>query len=315
MKTKLINIIYTILVISVFSERFYSYAEVQKEWNPPNDYPKIQSRPEACKEFGGKIITFYDQSALVEDCKQRPIEDTEVLNELIKFSHIPVREVPARIYRMFPMGRDFKRTDLPEVKKAIRGKISAKDCKELNHKFISVDGMKYFYVADCKRYALASLSEPNQPSSSFSGFITVSPETLEKIPLSPKPYSEPGPSEDEILFSIDGQPQWSVLARSKNPAAIKEDTPAELSKMQKQFAKKGGSPNRCSKWDKKIVSFYSEIYFVENCSLRLIEGEYSIDIQQLVEKHGGVSDLDTADYHGFAKGKVISHKELIAKIK
>ena len=69
----------------------------------------------------------------------------------------------------------------------------------------------------------------------------------------------------------------------------------------------------CQKIHKKIVSFHSGIYFLDNCSLRSID-DFNIDIQKIMNDLGGVQELTVEQVLGIPDGANISAKDVIKKL-
>lgn len=271
-------------------------------------FDRIKTKDQACKEFEGKIVTYYDQTNLIERCRQRPIEDPEFLNEMVHGRGKKVVEVPARVYRLIPFGQPYGREDRFARGAGGGRKPSQQECNYLNRKYVTVSGMTYYFVEGCKKRPFADYYELQAHSAGKAPIVTITPEMLARLPEG-VPMKAKANEEAKILYEIDGDVVWSRLAR-KEGEKLPSDTPDSLSRIKKKSAEKVDKSALCSKYNRKVVSFYSQIFFIEGCKKRPI-AEMSIALQQRIDDSGGVSDLTPEQMLAIPEGKQIAEKDVL----
>ena len=275
-------------------------------------YNYVKTRAEACKAFEGKIVTYTDQTSLVTSCKQRLIEDPELLNELVHSQNKQVIEVPASVYRLMPFGEPFNRTDSFSTRKTSNKKITADECESLNDHYITVSGMNYYYVESCKKRAFSDFSELQAHNRGKSTIVSITPELFYRIPngAGMKPQAN---DEAKILYKIDGGVAWSRLDR-KEGENVPSDSPESLNKIHQKSKERVNKAQLCTKFNRKIVSFYSQIYFIDDCKKRNIK-ELSIPLQQKIAEHGGITDLTPEQIAAIPNGKEISESDVMKSVR
>ncbi len=276
-------------------------------------FKNIKTKAEACRRFEGKIVVYYDISSFVQNCKLRLIEDSDVLNEAIKSENLKIEEIPAEVYRLIPFGEPYDRGDIPMLRSSAKKKLSASECSYLNNKYVTASGMTYYWVEKCRKKAFQDFYELQEHNRNKAPIISVSPEFLNRIPLGDEMKSPDG-AEAKILYKIDGDVMWSKLLRQKEGQAVQADSPETLAKIEKDSKKPINKNNLCQKINRKIVSFYSQVYFGESCILRPIE-DFSLELQRQLAAKGGVSDLTPEEMITLPVGKVISPDVLLKTLK
>jgi hypothetical protein len=313
-----------IAVFWIVAERASSFAASQKNMASEGktieetqllQYEEIRDKNKACLMFEGKIVTYYDTTSFVLNCKQLDIEDPEILNELVYLGKKEILEIPARIYRMIPAGKTFNRKDLYKVlyKKEFKStdKIS---CEEIENKYITETGTRYFLVENCLKREFVSYGEMQTHNKNLSSIVSLTPEQMSLIKQGKDIIVKPT-NETKIITKMDGGVEWSLLSRARKMDTLPSDTPEKLDAVSKQSTVKVLSSTVCKEFENKIVAFYSQIFWMEKCTLRIIEGEYSVQLQEKIQKIGGVADLTPEQMKVMQKGKKISEEDLLKKLK
>jgi len=270
----------------------------------------VKSKSQACELLEGRIVTYYDVASLVRGCKQHVIEDQELLNELVHHKGRKVVEVPARIYRLIPFGKPLAKSDL-DVPGAGNRKLSASECAEIEKHYVTVSGMTYYYIESCKRRAFDSYYDLQAHNTRKSTIVTLTPETLYRIPEGPV-LKVKSANEDAILMKMDGDVKWSLLARANRDGSLPTDTPESLRALQKP--QKVNRDAVCRKLDGKVISFYSQIYFLEACRRRAVQG-FSLTLQQRVEAKGGIVDMTPEEFRIIPAGKDMAESDVLQSLK
>ncbi len=274
-------------------------------------YKSVTTRQEACRTFEGKIVTYYDISSLVQGCRQHAIEDAEMLNELVHSSHVKIEEIPVNVYRMIPFGKPFVRGDLKGNKQLSSKKMSQAGCEALNKKYVTVSGNVYYFVENCKKRKFVSYFELQEHNVNKLPIETLTPEQEQLIPLGTVMHVKDN-EEAKLMSKMDGDVRWSKLFQGQND--LKPDTPESMNEIQRKGNLAVNKVELCKKIERKIVSFYSQIFFIDNCSRRQIS-DFSIALQQRAEQFGGVMDLTPAQLKSLTLGKAINADEVLKRMK
>jgi hypothetical protein len=269
-------------------------------------FDKIKTKAEACELLEGKIVTYYDVASLVRGCKQQTIEDAELLNELVHLKRKLVVEVPARIYRLIPFGRPLSKHDL-DGGGGTSKTLSKQECEEVEGRYVTVSGMTYFYIEDCKRRAFESYYDLQEHNKGKTTIMTLTPETLYRITTGPG-MKVKSANQEAILMKMDGDVKWSRLARANRGVESGNDSPESLQEIQK--VRKVDRAEVCRKFNGKVVSFYSQMYFLEDCKRRPM-AEFSLRLQQSAHARGGVIDISPEEFKAIPAGKAISEEDVL----
>ena len=272
-------------------------------------FEKIKTKAEACELLEGKIVTYYDVASLVRSCKQQTIQDAELLNELVHLKNKIVVEVPARIYRLIPFGRPLSKYDLDGG--GSNNKLTKAECQDIEGRYATVSGMTYYFIESCKRRAFESYYDLQEHNKGKTTIITLAPETLYRIQAGPgmKVKSD---NQESLLMKMDGGVKWSRLARGNRGADLTNDTPETLKEILK--TQKVDRADVCRKFNGKVISFYSQIYYLEDCRRRVIQG-FSIQLQQRVQARGGVIDITPEEFKAIPAGKDVSEDDVLQRIR
>lgn len=283
--------------------------KVPLEQRAAQRFDSVKTKQEACKLLEGKVLTYYDAAAFIFKCVQRPIEDAELLNELVYKQRKIVAEVPALIYRLIPVGE-------PWVGKYQRNITTSRVCRELNGRYVTSTGTDYFIIQNCEKRAFSSYVELQAHNKGNAPVLTVSPDQLEKL-TEGKAIEGSYDREVEALYKIVGDstlsPLGSADGRSKpirSAADLAALPDSSINKSSQVDGKK-----LCREFNNKVISFYSQIYFITNCQKRLVK-ELPISIQQSFAEQGKyVIDVTNAQIEAIPTGKELSEDEIIEMIK
>lgn len=282
--------------------------KVPLELRAVQKFDAIKTKQEACAILEGKVVTYYDTASFVSGCVQRPIEDADLLNELVYKQRKTVAEVPAHIYRMIPFGE-------PWVGKQLQGITTSKVCRELNGRYVTSTGTDYFIIENCKKRAFSSYVELQAHNKRNAPVLTVSPEQLDKLDDG---KSIEGSYDREVgaLYRIVGDSALSPLgsadgrAKPVRSAEDLEALPDSAGKGDKIDGKK-----LCKQFNNKVISFYSQLFYITNCQKRPLK-ELPISIQQRFSEQGvNITDMTSAQVEAIPTGKEISEDEALSLIK
>ncbi len=270
-------------------------------------FESIKTKQEACAILEGKVLTYYDAASLIVGCVQRPIEDPDLLNDLVYKQRKAVAEVPAHVYRIIPFGE-------PWAAQQNQAMTGSKVCRELNGQYVTSTGTDYFFIEACKKRPFSSYVELQSHNRRNAPVLTVSPEQLEKLGEG-KPTDGSYEKEVGALYKIVGDSALSTLGsadgRSKpvRSAADIEALPM-ISGKEKIDGKK-----LCAQFNHKVISFYSQLFFITNCQKRPLK-ELPISIQQRFSERGAsIIDMTSAQLDSIPTGKELSEDEALALIK
>ncbi|NBW80888.1 hypothetical protein EBR21_03955 [bacterium] len=269
-------------------------------------YENIKSKQQACGMLEGKVVTYYDSSALVVNCVQRPVEDADLLNELVFRQRKPVAEIPAHVYRLIPFGE-------PWVANQSQNLTISKVCRDLNSHYITSTGTDYYFVEACKKRPFSTYVELQAHNKRNAPVLTVPPDQVDKIPTGPKLE---GSYDREVgaLYKIVGDSTLSPLS-SGNTRKKPVTSAAELEELPEKSGRTKDSKGLCKDLNQKIVSFYSQIFFVTGCQKRPIREIPIIVQQRLAERGSSILDVSSKQLDSIPTGKELSEEEAISIIK
>lgn len=267
-------------------------------------FDKVKTKQQACALVEGKIVTYYDSASLVVNCSQRPIEDGDLLNELIDKQRKPVAEIPAHIYRLIPFGP-------PWTVQQNQDSSINKVCNELDGKYVTSTGIDYYFIENCKKRPFSTYVELQAHNKKNAPILTISPEYLDKI-SSGKPLDGQYDREVGALYKVAGDSTINPLGAEnlgKKPVSSADDLAALP---QKANGKTVDSKNLCRELNKKVVSFYSQIFFItSNCQKRPIR-ELPIAVQQRFAERGiSITDVSSRQLDSLSTGKELSEDEAL----
>lgn len=277
-----------------------------------HQFEGIKTRAQACKQFEGRLIAFYDQTALIQKCKARLIEDPLLLNVVRKQNQGRIQDVPASVYRLFVQGEPIRESDLNGIEKAL-GLTDIKDiCATLNNQYVTATGTNFYYVENCKKRLFpvyAGLEEHNRSKKTI---LTVTPSQLARLP-SGKDMTERGEDVSDVWIKIDGDASWQRASRIDESNTGNVDSPEKLREIAKQQQRPVNVPLFCKQNAGRIVSFYADLYFVEDCRLRLIKDQ-SLQLQIKIDGRTVVQDLSANEKRAMTMGKPISSEDVMARL-
>lgn len=267
-------------------------------------FDHIKTKQDACKAFEGKVVTYYDKTSFVQNCKQLAIENPDILNELTQRHGRQLVEIPARVYRMIPFGNEFSTGDLMDMKKT--KSTLYKDCSQLNGQYVTANAERYFLIENCVKRPFGTYFDLENHNTNKKTIVSVPEDTLDAIPVG-KPIAK-HENEFDILYKIDGDPNWNKMTRFSE-GKIQADSPQSLEKVDRD-SKNVNLNELCRRINKHFVSYYSAIYFIDGCTAREVK-ELSIKYQRQIDESGGIVDVTGNQLKAIPKGKEISVKAAI----
>jgi hypothetical protein len=264
-------------------------------------FDSVKTKKEACRRLEGQVLSYYDTSTYVLNCIQRPIEDPNLLNEMVYKKRIPVVEVPAHVYRLIPFGEAWSGDS--------SGLSGSKVCRDLNEQYVTSTGSDYYYIQGCKKRPFASYSELQAHNNKNAPVRLVSPDELERLDEGKKiegSYNR----EVEALYRIVGDSSLrpKVDGRNKFIGSTEElEAIPGAQRADKKFL--------CRKFNKKIISFYSQLYYIIDCTKRPIASLPVTFQKKLAESGKQVTDLDSAQIDAIPLGKDIGDDEALELLK
>lgn len=264
-------------------------------------FDSVKTKKEACSRLEGRVLTYYDTSTFVKNCVQHPIEDANLLNEMVYKKRIPVVEVPAHVYRLIPFGKAWSRGS--------SGLTGSKVCRELNGQYVTSTGSDYFFIQGCKKRPFASYSELQAHNSKNLPVRLVSPEELEQLDEG-KTIEGSYDREVEALYRIVGDSSMrpKVDGRNKFIGSAEE---LEAIPEQTRTDKK----SLCRQFNKKIISFYSQLYYISDCKKRPLNAIPVMVQKKLTESGTQVIDLNSDQIEVIPLGKEMNEDEVLALLK
>ncbi len=277
----------------------YSYAkkpvpvdEMSLEEKELLKYAHIKTAGQACRLFENKIIAYYDQIAKIENCRRHSID----ANEARVNTKSGITEVPASVFYLIPSGKDQKKTASKKI-----------DCKDIEKHYVTSTGDDFYYVENCRLRALEDYHHMDVHNKTALSTIALSEESLKQFPKG-KPLKNLKSPEEQIVYQMDGSYQWGLTARQPGNR-LRQDSPSTL----KDAQNRGRSKPQCQKLNNRVVSFYSQIFFMEKCRRRPLD-DLPIDLQQKIEFKGGIQELTTKEYQDTAEGLPITWKKVMKKL-
>jgi hypothetical protein len=278
--------------------------KIPLEMRAVQKFEGIKTKQEACRVLEGKVVTYYDSAALVSGCIQRPIEDPDLLNELVFKRKRPVAEVPAHVYRLIPFGE-------PYAGQESAAKNPSSVCRDLNGKYVTTTGTDYYFIEACKKRPFSSYVELQAHNKGNLPVLIVSPDQIDRLATG-KSLEGNYDREVNALYKIVGDSSLTTLGtKGTKPVGSTED----LEALPNKSAKKQEGKNLCKELNNTVVSFYSQLFYISNCQKRPIR-ELPIAIQQKFSERGtSVQDVSSNQLDSIPTGKELSADEADALIK
>jgi hypothetical protein len=283
-------------------------------FNPGQKFKSITTKAQACKAFEGMIVTYYDITSLISNCKQRQIEDPHILTTLLAQRNLKIEELPASIYRLIPFGDPYTREDLLTKRSTGSKTVTPEECNYFEKKLVSASGLTYYYVENCKLRAFEDYYALQEFNTKKDTLISVSPDQLSRFSLG-KPMDVSSKREEALLMKMNGDVGWSRLNKGSDVTNLKSDNPESLWKIEKNISKSVSKSDVCKTKEGTVVSFYSRVYLISNCTKRLVSN-FNINIQKIIEeKIGSIEDLTNKEYQSLPEGKNINTQDLLSNLK
>ncbi len=269
------------------------------------EFMDVTSKAKACRRFEGKLIAFYDQTALVQGCKMRLIEDPLLLDIVRRQNQGKIQDVPASVYRLIPQGAPIRESDLKGVERALGFAELAGGCRALNGEYVTANGTDYFLVEACKKRRFRSYAALVEHNLGKKTVLAVTPSQLASVSEGKEMPNE-GSDIADVWFKIDGDAGWQRASRISTDRPKTSDTPEGLRQVAKQQSAPVQTSVLCSEIKGRVVSFYHELYFVEGCTLRLIDDKDQLKLQVRLEGRDQVRDLTANEKKALKTGKSVT---------
>jgi hypothetical protein len=266
---------------------------------------------EICEEYEGKIVSFVDYVSLVEGCRQRRIEDQQLLNDLVVLRKTTVVDIPSVTFRRIPNGVPFRRKDYLEMEKS-GGPSRSRLCAEHEGRHVTTDGEEFFLISDCKLRRVASFLSLVDDSGNGRPVLVLAPEVLELIPQGVDLKSREK-DESALLYRVDGDVIWSRLYEGKVNRSS-EDSLETLKKIEAEMVSRLDRGEVCAALEGRVISFFSKLYLVEKCIRRPLEG-ISLVVQAKIVDAKGIGDVTSGQYRLLPEGVPVKEEELKLKFK
>ena len=270
-------------------------------------FDTIRTKEQICKLVEGKIVVYYDTISLVKSCIQRPIEDAEFFNDLVNSEKKEVVELPGRLYKLIPFGEPYTRNML--AGKDQKTRPTELECGEIEGKYVTGSGITYYFIENCKKRAFQRFYDLQEHNKTKTTIVSIDPALLNRIPTG-KVIALTNNDDDKLLMKMDGDVKWSLLARSNRGGEMPKDDAESLKKIQNQKSSANPSAPLCQKFDNRLVSFYSQIFFLKGCELRKVT-DFGIKLQQKVQLGDPIIDLSSEEYRSLKSGKNMETKDLL----
>lgn len=260
-------------------------------------FDSVKTKKEACSRLEGRVLSYYDTSTFVRNCVQHPIEDANLLNEMVYKKRIPVVEVPAHVYRLIPFGDPWS-SDSSSVS-------GSKVCRELNGQYVTSTGSDYFFIQGCKKRPFASYSELQAHNSKNQPVRLVAPEQLDRLDEGKK-IEGSYDREVEALYRIVGDSSLRPKVDGRNKFIGSTE---ELEAIPERAT--ADKKSLCRQYNKKIISFYSQLYYISDCKKRPLN-VLPVNVQKkLAESGTQITDLNSDQINTIPLGKEVSEDEAL----
>jgi hypothetical protein len=269
-------------------------------------FENIKTKQQACAALEGKILTYYDSVAVVLNCQQRPVEDPDLLNELVLRQKKIVSEVPAHVYRLIPFGE-------PWLANQNQSLTQSKVCRELNGKYVTSTGNDYYFIEACKKRSFSNYVELQAHNKRNAPVLTVPPDQIDKIPNG-QALEGNYDREVEALYKIVGDSTLSPMS-TKNGRKKPVSSAEELEELPSMKGKSTDLKTICKELNQKVVSFYSQLFFITQCQKRPVK-ELPIEVQQrFAERGASIIDVSSRQLDLIPMGKEMNEDEALNLIK
>ncbi len=268
--------------------------------------PEARNISEMCEQYEGKIISFAGSTSLVEKCRQRVIEDSQVLNDLAIEKKVPVVDVTAKVVRTIPFGAPFEEKD---VRKGSYDK--AKVCKKMDGRYVTTDGDSFYFVEKCARRLFLSFEDFVSHNADNRPVLASTPEEIKALAAGPDMRVKKN-EDSNILYKVDGDIYWSRLFPEGKVDRTGEDS---LKKYQRMDEERSGLSKRaalCSRYEGKLVSFYSRLFLIEKCLRRPLLN-VSLDTQTALLDGFGPQDISAEQYRAIPEGEGLDAEAFVKK--
>lgn len=289
-----------------------------KEIKPLGDVDRdsfevIRTKGEACRRFEGKLIAFYDQTALIQKCKMRLIEDPLLLNAVRKQNEGKIQDVPASVYRLFPMGEPIREGDIKGIERMLGFAEVGLRCDDLNGDYVTANGTDFYFVENCKKRRFKSYAGLEEHNRSKRTVRALAPSQLAEL-KDGKEMPNEGLDVADVWFQIDGDAGWHRGAATGDQKPMLPDSPERLREVARQQRDPVKARALCGEVQGKVVSFYHQLYFVDQCQLRVIDEKDQLQLQVRLEGREKVRDLSAAEKRALRDGRPMSVADVLRRL-
>lgn len=245
----------------------------------------LHTKSQVCAYLEKKIVGYVDLVYYVKDCKLRLVQDTVLINSLIQKQDKPLVALDETHYSTLVMGKNYTTSDYAHEFGS--GKPFADICNQYEKNIVTSDNIHFYYIQSCKK---RKFDGGYEGVSSF--------DTKEFKPILAISFTE-----------LD-------LFKSGQPIALKREE-LKVTKFKSNHEIRANLPKAqilCSQLKSHVVSFYSSIFLVENCTLRFIM-DATLEIQQkAANSKGGIQELTTQQRLGIPERKSIHSADALKKL-
>jgi hypothetical protein len=245
----------------------------------------LHTQSQVCAYLEKRVVGYVDLVYYVKNCKLRLVQDTALINSLIQTQKKPLVALDEAHYSALAMGKNYTTSDYAHEFGS--GKPFVDLCNHYEQNVVTADNIHFYYIQSCKK---RKFDGDYDGVSSF--------DTKEFKPILAIPFTE-----------LD-------LFKSGQPIALKKQE-LKVTKFKSNLEIRADLPKAqilCSQLKSRIVSFYSSIFLVENCTLRFIM-DATLEIQQkAADSKGGIQELTTQQRLGIPEGKSIHSADALKKL-
>lgn len=280
-------ILFLTLVGIFFSERIYCQeaddedAKTQNELNTNESNPlnHIRTKAEACARLEGRVASYLDSGFYIKDCTLHRVKDDDVFNALISIPGQRLFYLPAKVYALLPLKKDYGLSDFYSDFKQKVTHDKEKICKNYNNNIVTSDDRDFYFFANCRKRKFKDYADAQRFNSTNLPIMAMAPPILDLFPT--------------------GDPMVVKVTPAKRDRTLQEEGPHIKS--------------ACARLDSQVVSFHESFFFLENCRLRPI-AHLSLKVQRLADEGSGIQELTDGQVQLIEEGKPISTKELLSKL-
>ncbi|WP_186646049.1 hypothetical protein [Fluviispira vulneris] len=243
----------------------------------------IKSKIVACAELRNRIVSYIDRIYYLNDCKLRPVKNSEVVNKFVQIRKKHIVNLTSEVFSLIPIGENYTFEDYYndfEKNNSISFKYL---CQNYDKSILTSDNIIYYYIDKCKRRPFEKYSDVLRFSEKSRPIYTLAPQILREFPI--------------------------------GNAIIVEKTYLNINESEERIRKNLPSPKKlCGSLNRKVVTFHESYYFIEDCHLFKIK-DLTLEIQRKADDKGGIEELTVMQKLGIPEGEDISAVEVLKKLR